>query len=465
MQVRRALSAPSAVVLLIVAALLIAGGYGIGGGIAALASTLAGGEPAPAPKTLGFTRVTPAAPAAPAAPRTCSIDAAVTQPGALDFHGRVMNAQTGEVLFDRQGELAHPTASTMKLITSAAAMTVLGPDHRIPTRVYAGSEPGQVIVVGGGDATLASGPGSIYADAAQLSELAAEVRSAWASDPELSATPISSIAIDLSLFGGPQWQPSWNQADRTDGYVSPIASFMVDGDRADPAQRVSPRSEQPAQRAGTAFASAMGLPASAVTINGITAPREARLLGEVHSQPVRELAGYVLTHSDNNVAEALARLVAIELGAGNGFEAISPGNARAMSDLGLDVTGLELADGSGLSGSNRVPASFMVSLLQLIRSGAHGLDALIPLLPLSAQTGTLDDRFDPGLTGVPGGAIQAKTGWINEVYALAGYMTAADGSTLTFAFYVVGQVTPANRDVLDQITAQAYACGSGLADW
>lgn len=461
---RRALTPPAAAVLLLVSALLIGAGYGLGGGIAALATALSGGEPDPEPKVLDFVRLSPEHPA-PASPlRSCSIEAAVAQPGALEFHGYAVNAETGEVLFERRSEEANPTASTMKLITAAAALTVLGPEERIPTRVYAGAEPGQVVIVGGGDATLATQPDTFYAGAPQLSELAAQVSAAWAQDPALAGTPITSVSADLSLFGGEQWHPSWNVSDRTEGYISPIASFMVDGDRSQPSQWVSPRSEQPAQRAAAAFAAALGLPPEAAAVNG-TAPEGARLLGEVRSQPVRELVGYVLTHSDNDVAEALARLVAIRLGAGNAFDSIEAGSARAMSDLGLDASGLRLVDGSGLSGQNRVPAEFMVSLLQLIRSGAHGLDALIPLLPLSGLTGTLDDRFDPAASGVPGGAIQAKTGWIDEVYALAGYMTAADGSTITFAFYVVGQVTPANRDVLDQIAAQAYACGASLADW
>ena len=68
---RRALTPPAAAVLLLVSALLIGAGYGLGGGIAALATALSGGEPDPEPKVLDFVRLSPEQPA-PASPlRTC----------------------------------------------------------------------------------------------------------------------------------------------------------------------------------------------------------------------------------------------------------------------------------------------------------------------------------------------------------------------------------------------------------
>src|SRR5690606_27351931 len=117
----------------------------------------------------------------------------------------------------------------------------------------------------------------------------------------------------------------------------------------------------------------------------------------------------------------------------------------------LDPTGLLAADGSGLSRDNRVTAELEVALLQLVGADEFGLGAILDHMPASGLTGTLDTRFDPGSSGVPGGAIRAKTGWIEEVYGLAGFIDAADGTKMTFAYYVVGTVQIANRDVLDSI--------------
>lgn len=457
---RRA-AAPFVLVTLIVVALAAALGFAVGGGAQALVVRASGVDTSPA-KPLQDVAAQPADPLGAQTFRSCSIEDVVAQPGALDFHGHIVDAETGEVLFDRQGTTANPTASTMKLVTSAAALQVLGPDRTLATRVVQGAEPGQVVVVGGGDFTLSSlpagAPGYYDGATAHLADLAAQVRAA------MGGQAVTSIVVDTSLFGGPEWQPSWNDADRTDGYISWMSPFMVDGDRADPTQLNSPRSQEPAQRAATAFASELGAAGVPISIGG-TAPEGAAVLGEVASQPVEELVRYALLDSDNVTAETLARLVAIEVGAGNDFAAIQAGTSAAMEQLGLDPAGLVFADGSGLSRDNRVTSTFMVDLLELVRTDANGLGVIQQDLPASGETGTLDDRFVPGTSTVPPGAIDAKTGWIEEVYGLAGFMSTDSGRTLTFALYVVGPVQPPNRDVLDSIAAAAFACGPELADW
>ncbi|MBF4552250.1 D-alanyl-D-alanine carboxypeptidase/D-alanyl-D-alanine-endopeptidase [Pseudoclavibacter sp. VKM Ac-2888] len=449
----------------------LAGVLALGGGFAAGAAGFAAAAPAfagtsevlPA-KSLGAVREAPVEATAAEPMRTCSIEDVASAAGALDFHGVVVDSQSGEAIYERKATDAVPTASVMKLLTTTAAMQVLGPDFRIPTRVYAGSEPGSVVIVGGGDVTLAStdtGAGSYYSGAtATLADLAAQTRTAWASDPSLSGTPLTQVLVDKSAFSGPEWQPSWLQADRTDGYISPISALMVDGGRQNPASLVSPRTDDPSGAAAGAFATRLG--AATAGASG-TVPEGATLLAEVWSQPVSELVHYALIDSDNNVAEMLSRLVAIEQGVGTDFAAIQASTSQALSTLGLDADGLVLADGSGLSADNRVPPELVAELLQAISQPDIAASQMLDDLPASGQTGTLQTRLTS--LGVPPGAITAKTGWINEVYGLAGYMTAADGSRLTFAFFVVGAVTPANRDALDSIAARAYSCGASLANW
>ncbi|MFD0997390.1 D-alanyl-D-alanine carboxypeptidase/D-alanyl-D-alanine-endopeptidase (penicillin-binding protein 4) [Pseudoclavibacter chungangensis] len=454
---------PRTFTVVAILSILLAGVFGIGaGGAAAAVLDGAGATDGTAAKPIRPVRAEPADAAGAQTFRSCSIAAAASQPGALDFHGLVVDSESGEVLFDRQADVANPTASTMKLLTSAAALTTLGPDTRLTTRIVQGAEPGEIVVVPGGDFTLSSLPAGspTYYDGAtaHVADLAAQAKQA------LGGGTITRVVVDTSLYSGPEWQPSWNDADRTDGYISWISPFTIDGDRATPQSLVSPRSQQPSERAASALATALGVPVSAVTIGG-TAPEGAAVLAEVQSQPVSELIRYALTDSDNTTAENLARLVAIERGAGGAFESIQAGTTQALGELGLDTTGLVLADGSGLSRDNRVPSSFMVALLELVRADVDGLAIMLPYLPASGETGTLDDRFLPGTTVVPPGAIDAKTGWIEEVYGLAGYMTLESGRTLTFAFYVVGPVSLANRDVLDSIASQAYGCGEELADW
>jgi len=451
-------AAPLAVVATAASAALVAGIAFLGGAVVARDAASAA-ESTAVPKLLGDVAPAPPQGSAAVPVRTCSITDQATAPGALELHGEVVDTATGEVRYALRADEGNPTASVMKLLTTTAALSVLGPDHRIPTRIYAGAEPGTVVVVGGGDVTLSSLPAGAhgyYAGAtASVADLVAQARSALGGDA------VTRVVVDGSLFQGPAWQPSWHDVDRTDGYVAPATALMIDGDRAVPQNQDSPRSLDPLGRAGAAFASAFGLPASAVSTG--TAPADARLLAEAYSQPVSELVAYALEDSDNQVAETLARLVAIQQGYGNTFDAVEPSTTHALAALGLDTTGLRLADGSGLSGDSRVPPAFVVSLLQRVDDG--DFPAIGANLPASAQTGTLRTRFAPDGSGVPAGAIRAKTGFIDDVYGLAGYLTGPDGEQLTFAFFVVGRVAPANRDSLDSLTAAAYGCGARLAGW
>jgi D-alanyl-D-alanine carboxypeptidase/D-alanyl-D-alanine-endopeptidase (penicillin-binding protein 4) len=100
----------------------------------------------PTPTPTQTSRPVPAA-AQPAQPvRTCSIAEAASDSRLGTFQGSVRNAATGEVLYDHGGGTFSRTASVMKVLTSAAALAVLGPDYRASTTVVAGSQPGQVIV-------------------------------------------------------------------------------------------------------------------------------------------------------------------------------------------------------------------------------------------------------------------------------------------------------------------------------
>src|SRR5690606_34068446 len=116
--------------------------------------------------------------AAPTALRTCSITPQTQTAQLGDLHASVIDATSGEVLFDRQATTPVRTASVLKMLTAAVALEVLGPDHRITTRVVTGATPETVVLVGGGDPTLSrlhAGQESFHRGAPKLSDLAAQV--------------------------------------------------------------------------------------------------------------------------------------------------------------------------------------------------------------------------------------------------------------------------------------------------
>ncbi len=397
--------------------------------------------------------------------RTCSVAGLATDARLANFQAQVVNATTGEVLFDRGGTTASRAASVLKVLTSAAALSVLGPHYQATTSVVTGTDPGSVVLVGGGDVTLsrtASGQESVYAGAPHLDELARQTLVAWQADPANAGTPISSLVLDSSLFGDPGWDPSWNRKELDDGYISEITALQVDGDRDDPSRNTSARSEDPIGRAGQAFADALG---GGVTITRGTAPAGAAQLGAVQSQPISTLIQQSLLVSDNAVAEMIARLVAVESGAGDTFGALQQSIVAGLASYGIDTTGIVIADGSGLSDNNAVPPSYLTQLLVKINAREGNLGVIFDGLSVAGETGSLsyNDRFT-GDNAAADGAVFAKTGWIDTGYTLAGIIHAADGTTLTFAVYALGDVSEDAKEALDTITTGFFRCGDNLSN-
>jgi D-alanyl-D-alanine carboxypeptidase/D-alanyl-D-alanine-endopeptidase (penicillin-binding protein 4) len=430
---------------------------------ASVAPAVASDKPAPTPTpepTASPTRPTPGVATVASPLRTCSVAGLAEDSRLGDFQAQVVNADTGEVLFDRGGGTASRAASVLKVLTSAAALSVLGADHRATTTVVAGTEPGQVVLVGGGDLTLSSTPTgdeSFYDGAAHLDALAEQARAA------MGGAAITSVLLDSSYFGGPDWESSWNRKEQTDGYMPRITALQVDGDRSNPYNNTSARSDDPVGRAGAAFADELGGD-PAVSVG--TAPAGARVLASVQSQPVGVLIKQSLIVSDNAIAEMLARLVAVESGTGNTFADIQPAVLAGLAEYGIDTTGILLADGSGLSDNNAVPPAYVTKLFRQINAREGSLGEIFDGLPIAGgPTGSLSysDRFS-GANADADGAVFAKTGWIDTGYTLAGIIRAEDGSTLTFAVYALNDVGDNAKQAIDTITTGFFRCGNNLSN-
>jgi D-alanyl-D-alanine carboxypeptidase/D-alanyl-D-alanine-endopeptidase (penicillin-binding protein 4) len=445
-----------------------AAGAAVGGGQPVALATVAPSSAAPTPAVTATptptvpSRPQPQAAVAPAAVRTCSIADLSTDPRLGTFLGSVRNASTGQVLFDRSADTYARTASVMKVLTSAAALAVLGPDYRIPTTVVKGTDPGQVVLVGGGDITLASGASNIYAGSASMLDLASQVQTAWDADPSTKGTPITSVVLDSTLFTGDSWHPSWARSEQYDGSSSYVTALQVDGDRADPDVEQSPRGDDPVAHAGQAFASALGMGAGASITDG-TAPAGAATLGQVLSAPLSTMIPDMLQRSDNTAAEALDRLTAIQLGMPGSFDSLGTAIPKALATYGIDTSQLKIVDGSGLSDDNAVSPNYLSQLFIKINNGDGNLGVIADGLPVAGETGTLAGRFT-GSDAVAAGNVMAKTGWIDTGYTLAGIIHAADGSTLTFAFFALDDVGDSTISAIDDITAGTYRCGDNLSN-
>lgn len=397
--------------------------------------------------------------------RTCSIAAAASDSHLGSFSGTVINTATGEVLFDRAGGTGVATASVMKVLTAATALSVLGADYRFSTTVYAGSAPGSIVLVGGGDPTLSvlpAGQESVYRGAPKLDDLATQVKAKW--EQLHGSDPIASVILDATMWDpNDAWDPSWPVTERTQGYQPLITALMVDGDRADPKAQTSVRSTDPVGRAGTAFIQALGLPSDTPVSTGAAITSNPQL-GQVQSQPISTLIGQMLPVSDNTLAEMMDR-VASKIGGRDGSSgSLTPIVQRAITGYGLDASGLVIKDGSGESNLDAVPPALVAKLMSLVLAGDKGLDLIYNALPIAGKTGTLATRFN-GANALARGAVNAKTGSIATAHALAGIVHAKDGSTLSFAFFAEGKLSAsAAMSALDTVTTGVFNCGNNLSN-
>jgi D-alanyl-D-alanine carboxypeptidase/D-alanyl-D-alanine-endopeptidase (penicillin-binding protein 4) len=362
-------------------------------------------------------------------------------------HAAVVDVATGTELYGYQQTDPATPASTTKLVTAAAALAARGTGYRIPTRVVAGSAPGEVVLVGGGDPTLAIDGTATYRGAARLDALAAQVSTA------LGGAPVSRVLVDSTLYSGPVTSPSWDSDAVSAGYGAPITALMTNGARVNPkAASGAQRQSAPDLSAGQAFAALLGEDVTVsrgtvsspqatpqVTASSSAAPGIApgTELGRVESPTMLRLVEVMLTASDNVVAEALARQVAIAGGQPASFEGGAAATRALITGFGLPVDGFGLTDGSGLSRDNLISPALLTALVRLAADGSHPeLGAMFSGLPVGGWSGTLDDRFRdpaPPESRAGAGTVRAKTGSLDGVNALAGVVTTADGRLLAFA--------------------------------
>jgi D-alanyl-D-alanine carboxypeptidase/D-alanyl-D-alanine-endopeptidase (penicillin-binding protein 4) len=375
----------------------------------------------------------------------------LTAPGlGTGVSAEVVDVATENVLLDLDAADPATPASTAKLLTAAAALTTLDPSDTIKTTVVAGSTPGEVVLVGGGDPTLSrTAPSQTYPGAPTVADLATQVLAAMP-----AGTPVSRIVVDSSLYSGPLTASGWGAADAPSSYAAPVTATAVDGARVSPGSTA--RSGQPGIDAGSALADALGARGATVVLG--EAPAGAKTLATVHSAPISRLVEQALSMSDNMLAEALSRQVAIARKLPASFQGSAQAVIGALTDAKVDVTGVTLSDGSGLSREDRVPASVLTAVV----SGAaddslKGTSAILSGLPVAGYDGTLFDRGDAETAP---GTVRAKTGTLLGVHALAGTVVTVDGRLLAFSVIADGSGSDAAAEgALDHVAAALAACG------
>ncbi|MCC9144186.1 MULTISPECIES: D-alanyl-D-alanine carboxypeptidase/D-alanyl-D-alanine-endopeptidase [unclassified Arthrobacter] len=395
------------------------------------------------------------------------LDAELDVDGSGAFSAVVQDVLTGTVLYDRNGTAGQAPASSLKVLTAAAALSAMDGGTRFPTTALPGEDPGTVVLRGGGDVLLTAGPSDpeSVAGRAGLATLAEQTASALAAAG--TAGPVK-VLVDDSLFTGPALSDAWGEADVEAGEIAPVYSLAVSSAWAEEGTGPGPRVDDAALSAGESYRAAL---AEALSGQGIavepdvergTAPDGAAALAEVRSAPLTEQVDYMLLNSDNYLAEVLARLSAAasdrEASFAGGIEAVK----AEVAGLGVDTGTMVLGDTSGLSGETSVSAEQLTSLMQiLLTTPDPDLRAVAGGLPVAALSGTLADRYDGNTDSGAAGIVRAKTGTLLAVTSLSGYATDADGRVLAFTFIASGLNgnTQQARDAVDSAAAVVAGCG------
>jgi len=354
---------------------------------------------------------------------------------------RVAGLRGAPVLAHGNGSIT--PASTLKLLTTAAALHRLGPGWRPTTSATLSGHT--LTVVGGGDVLL---------DDTGLAALASDTAAA------LRHRHVKRVDLRWSgPYTGPAASPHWPKTYLPEEVVAPIDPLWVDeGHTPGPDGTLGTEDDgrvaDPAHDALAAFGHDLSGDGIKVgKVGGEGAAGRIRLATH-RGAPLDQTVEHILELSDNEGAETLGHLM------GHSFDGGVTATLAALRDLGIDTKGLHLYDNSGLSRDDRVSADALVQVLQHAATDPD-LSAIIEGLPVAGWTGSLADRFT-GPASAARGTAHAKTGTLTGVSALAGTVTDADGTPLVVAILADGEDdTTAARDALDDAMADLARCHCG----
>ena len=339
----------------------------------------------------------------------------------------VIDGSTGAKLVDRKSNVAMTPASTIKLVTAAAAIERVGAMTRFRTEV---TQNGNTLtVVGGGDPTLTSqtakrwrGKPAGVERPRSLDELA--TATAVALGPSSTNYVVNA---DRSFFPGKSVASSWSDSYVASGYVAPVTGLTVDFGVTKNDRPLG----NPAEFAGKYFATALRKHGIHATYGSIAkTSSQAKEIARIDSATVTDIVERMLTTSNNTIAEYLAHHVGRIAGDAS-FEGSPQAVLDVITQMGINSEGLVIRDGSGLSHEDQVTARTLVDILYQAQHSKPQLWPTLSGLPIAGVSGTLTQRYPKHAAGR--GYMRAKTGTLTGVVALAGTTVDSGGDLIVFA--------------------------------
>jgi D-alanyl-D-alanine carboxypeptidase/D-alanyl-D-alanine-endopeptidase (penicillin-binding protein 4) len=343
----------------------------------------------------------------------------------------VVDTETEQVLCASAPERSRPLASNMKLFTTATALSKLGPEYRIPTKVFRdgpvdakGVLHGSLYLQGGGDPALGT-PGFYNAYFGGLGT------NIFALTPQIKAAGIKSITgrlyADDTVFDRRRGVADSGYA--TSPYIGPLSGLAFNSGFAG-ATSTSGFSSDPAKLAvGKLARSLRGVVPPQTALR--PTPANAERIALVRSPTLDRIVNLTDVYSNNYFAEMLIKLLGARFG-GAGTTAAGANVVEAFArTYGSTVSAV---DGSGLTRSNRSSPREIVDLLLGMQEDPAG-EEFIQDLALTGQEGTVASRME-GTAAY--GRCRTKTGTISGVSNLSGYCFNRSGKVMAFSILMAG---------------------------
>lgn len=347
----------------------------------------------------------------------------------------VVNPTSGDTLYSRNAGKSYMPASNQKIITSAVALTRLGPAYRFRTVLATRGAlrdsvlDGDLIVIGNGDPTLS--------DRVHGSAMISMIAIADSLRARGARRVTGSLRPGGNAFPGSIYGYGWEHDDLTGSSGAPTDELLYNegmvrtvvhrerGDTVDLVATMNPANSYLAalDTALRARGITVGLGVSD-SIAEITTPLDT--IYSFESPPLREILKHFMKPSQNQIGEVLIKALGKEeKGAG-----LADSGAVVIRDQlglwGVDTSSFVVYDGSGLSRHNLVTAEGLVKILVAMQRDS----AFYESMPIAGVDGTVRNR----MRNTPAaGNLRAKTGTLEFVRSLSGYVTTADKQRLAFS--------------------------------
>jgi serine-type D-Ala-D-Ala carboxypeptidase/endopeptidase (penicillin-binding protein 4) len=396
----------------------------------------------------------------------------------------IIDLDTGEIVYSRNADKALIPASNMKLVTTIAALSQLGGDFEFITRILAdgkiagGTLGGNLCIIGGGDPNISGrfqngDPLALFRDwAAELkkhgiSKVSGDLQydstlfggeafcEGWPDDQyinwycaEVSALAFNDNCIGIRVLPTSAGKPAKIELTPDTGYVTIVnETTTAAGKKGAEIGIVRPRDGNTITIKGKVFEQATWgyfvdvtvhdpaayaatvlketLAREGVTVAGTIKPvtltnddiKRCTLLIE-HKASLIEALQPINTNSQNLHAEMLFRQLGLRYAGKGSFKTSRAAAGAFLEEQGLLAEGFHIEDGSGLARDNRVSPMLLAKLLKIV-ADSEQFEAFKGSLAVAGESGTLEKRLtDKAIEG----KVFAKTGYINGVHALSGYV-------------------------------------------